>query len=69
MYKGKRNALCTDPIKSTASTGVPCSSPWMWVSIIEKDCFQVIENAIYKVGGEVTLDASRMEFGEDLIYT
>lgn len=41
----------------------------MWVSIIEKDCFQVIENAIYKVGGEVTLDASRMEFGEDLIYT
>lgn len=34
-----------------------------------KGLLQVIENGIYKVGGEVTLDASKMEFGEDLIYT
>lgn len=36
-----------------------------------KGLLQVIENGIYKVGlvkVEVTLDASEMGFGEDLIY-
>lgn len=34
-----------------------------------KGLVQVIENGIYKAGVEVILDAGKMEFGEDLIYT
>lgn len=34
-----------------------------------KGLLQAIESGIYKVGVEVTSDASKMEFGEDLIYT
>lgn len=34
-----------------------------------KGLLQVIENGIYEAGVEVTLDAGKMEFGEDLIYT
>lgn len=57
---------CTHPLRSTAYNASSRSSSLNAGDYHRKGMPQVIEKGIYKVG-EGTLDASKMEVGEDLI--
>lgn len=67
MYNRGKETCCTDPLRSTVYSASSRSFSLNADDCCRKGMLQVIEKGIYKVGGEVTLDASKTEVGEDLI--